>query len=72
MTTTYYEIEEWIPPENSISGKGFWTRLLDEQEAGYWRERKESLAQETAKKLVQDGRVVRLVRIDKTICKIEA
>jgi hypothetical protein len=26
---TYWIIEEWVPPQNAIGGRGYWTALLD-------------------------------------------
>ena len=62
----YYHIEEWIPPDSAIGGKGFWT-VLHKDRKGPWHIEDLREARENFEKLKASERCVRLVEVREVV-----
>jgi len=61
MSEQFWTIEEWIPAENAIGGRGFWTEIDD----GRTKDKEQAFA--WFQKLSRESRTVRMCEYTKTI-----
>lgn len=66
MPDIYFVIEEWIPPEYAIGGKGYWTRINDD-DCTPWRTHSDRIAQDAIQKVLGQNRKARLVKVTEEV-----
>ena len=65
----FYEIEEWIPPENARANIGYWTPVCERDRGGLktWQEDHEAAAVAKFDSLANESRRFRLVLVRRKV-----